>query len=302
MSLNKRKSQGNIILEAKFYETYYFCNCVRNILHDQFSYVRNLNDFYGEERFLGLIEPFAKYSTFHCFIEFIIENIYYESAENVDFELRNKIIKQHKNHPKTLINVNSDKLPIELALKFHSIEHQSFTEYLIEEGKAFLYINEDDVFEYISELRWSGAYEKLIQHTVKEVFHVLFQNRGLMLLFNDMMASALEFQNDIVPPDELKHLFAQCGILKRKSMPKWAKRAVFFRDKGRCVLCDKDLSGTLNLENLENYDHIVPLAKYGLNDISNIQLLCQECNQIEKKDGHAITSNKYQSWYAYDKI
>ncbi|MBV4522630.1 HNH endonuclease [Pseudomonas sp. SWRI74] len=68
--------------------------------------------------------------------------------------------------------------------------------------------------------------------------------------------------------------------MKRVTIPKWVRRAVFYRDRGRCVLCDKDLFGQINLENHKNYDHIVPLAKHGLNDTSNIQLLCKECNQM----------------------
>ncbi|MFW2567879.1 HNH endonuclease [Aliarcobacter butzleri] len=59
------------------------------------------------------------------------------------------------------------------------------------------------------------------------------------------------------------------------------------------------MSGILNLENKVNYDHIVPLDKYGFNDISNIQLLCFDCNQ-KKKANPAITSHFYQSWYSYE--
>jgi 5-methylcytosine-specific restriction endonuclease McrA len=60
-----------------------------------------------------------------------------------------------------------------------------------------------------------------------------------------------------------------------------------------------DLSGLVNIENSENYDHIVPLASYGLNDVTNIQLLCSKCNK-KKSGGTAITSYKYQTWYSYD--
>ncbi|NQX98816.1 MAG: HNH endonuclease, partial [Flavobacteriales bacterium] len=124
--------------------------------------------------------------------------------------------------------------------------------------------------------------------------------RELMMIFNDMLASSLESHSDIPPPQEQASLFKKSGKLIRKNIPKWVKRAVFFRDRGRCILYYKDLSGTMNIDNVENYDHIVPLAKYGLNDVSNIQLLCKECNQIEKRAGQAETSNKYQSWYTYD--
>lgn len=78
----------------------------------------------------------------------------------------------------------------------------------------------------------------------------------------------------------------------------WAQRAVFFRDRGKCVLCDSDVSGLVSLDNIENYDHIVPLSRWGLNDITNLQLLCVPCNQHEKRDGAVITSGRYQSWYS----
>jgi 5-methylcytosine-specific restriction endonuclease McrA len=60
------------------------------------------------------------------------------------------------------------------------------------------------------------------------------------------------------------------------------------------------LSGLINLENLENYDHIVALARFGLNDVCNLQLLCERCNQVEKRDGDAVTSARYQSWYSME--
>ena len=33
-------------------------------------------------------------------------------------------------------------------------------------------------------------------------------------------------------------------------MPEWVKRAVFYRDRGRCVLCGKDLSGQLAISRI----------------------------------------------------
>lgn len=288
------------MIKARFYETYYFCNIIRNVLHDQLSYLRSLHDFYGDDTYLNLIDPFEKYSSFHRFIEFIVDDVFYENASSVELDNRKECIERFSNLPPALKDGKYEKLPIELALEFHDISHCTFEEYLSENGKDFLKCNEDDIYEYMAELRFTGEYEALIEQTAKEVFHVLFQNRELMLLFNDMVAKGIEYQVEGGVPEEVEHLFKPNGTLVRKAIPKWVQRAVFFRDRGRCVLCDKDLSGTLNYENVENYDHIVPSAKYGLNDVSNIQLLCKECNQVEKKAGDPITSNKYQSWYAYD--
>ena len=71
-------------IEIRCFETYYFANAIRNILHDQFAYIRNLNDFYGDEQYLNFLEPFPKFSAFHSFIEFIVRTILFEDLDKVD--------------------------------------------------------------------------------------------------------------------------------------------------------------------------------------------------------------------------
>ena len=58
----------------------------------------------------------------------------------------------------------------------------------------------------------------------------------------------------------------------------------------------QDLSGILSLSDELEYDHIVPLKQGGPNDISNIQLLCKECNR-NKGDSKILTSGLYEKWY-----
>jgi len=287
------------VLEARFYETYYFCNIIRNVLCCPDDYLRILNDFYGDGAIFYRVSGFQKYSVLHDFIEFVVEDIYYDRVNSDAIADSKNLIDKFKDLPYLLDHIQPTKTPIERALDYHDIEHVSFQDFLSEHGKCFSDHDVDDVYEYFHELREQGIYRQLIEQTSKEVFHVLFQNRELMKIFNEMMAGALEYEASSEPPEGLKQLFSSPGILKRAAIPAWAKRAVFFRDRGRCVLCDKDLSGQVNLANHENYDHIVPLARHGLNDVSNIQLLCKQCNQIEKKAGKAITSRSYQSWYSY---
>ncbi|VXD20357.1 HNH endonuclease [Planktothrix serta PCC 8927] len=62
-------------------------------------------------------------------------------------------------------------------------------------------------------------------------------------------------------------------------IPKEVRRYVFLRDNYQCKSCGKTDS-----ETQLTIDHIIPLAKGGSNDISNLQTLCFECNQKKKAD------------------
>lgn len=58
---------------------------------------------------------------------------------------------------------------------------------------------------------------------------------------------------------------------RRYSVTGEMRRAVYERDRGRCVTC-----GSPN--DLE-YDHVLPVAKGGATSVDNLQLLCRPCNR-----------------------
>ena len=63
----------------------------------------------------------------------------------------------------------------------------------------------------------------------------------------------------------------------RIKIPSSVKKYVFERDNYRCQSCGKSSTQTeLSI------DHIIPLARGGSNDISNLQTLCQKCNKKKK--------------------
>ncbi|MEG3858622.1 HNH endonuclease [Microcoleus sp. herbarium12] len=60
----------------------------------------------------------------------------------------------------------------------------------------------------------------------------------------------------------------------RITIPPEVRKYVFTRNKYQCQSC-----GQTKLEAELTIDHIIPLARSGSNDISNLQTLCRTCNQ-----------------------
>lgn len=147
--------------------------------------------------------------------------------------------------------------------------------------------------------RWfyyqNQSFEILWEKITDEVFHLIFANRAFLLQFNLALANYLKSGKVCVPAE---YLDAK-GVIKRQSyIPGWVKRAVFYRDQGRCVLCQTDLTGLLSTDQVIHYDHIVPLNLWGINDPCNIQLLCASCN-LKKSGTHATSEFRYPPWWDY---
>ena len=63
----------------------------------------------------------------------------------------------------------------------------------------------------------------------------------------------------------------------RINIPQSVRKYVLQRNDYQCQSC-----GKRDKETQLNIDHIVPLAKGGSNDISNLQVLCRRCNSQKK--------------------
>lgn len=164
----------------------------------------------------------------------------------------------------------------------NGINHPSFDEYLQTHGLGIeSHLSEDIVIGYHFFLMKQPEYPDLIENIKQEIFYVLFPNRNFLKLFNEEIA-----KNARLLGREKQ---------KRKPIPKWVQKAVFHRDKGRCCFCFKDLTSFPNI-NITNYDHIIPLSNFGFNDVTNIQLLCDECNR-KKSDKSDAVGDHYYLWY-----
>ncbi len=284
------------LLEARYFATYSYASAVRNILHDRFAYLRDLEGFYGDDQLLEYTAPFRPHSAFHGFISYVVETIARHDFSDVELAQRQRNLANFSCIPAALEDLRPDLLPIEEAFAAHDIEYFPFRHMLAERGREFASATQDDLDEYLEETWLGAAWERLLEQFTEEAFLILFQNRLLLLLFNDMMSDHVRstFVSELDEP--YRSRFRGDGVLKRAPIPKWARRAVYFRDRGRCVLCRANLSGILSLRSVEHFDHIVALARGGLNDISNLQLLCGPCN-LKKRAGRTETSISYEPWY-----
>lgn len=270
-----------IISEIKYFETYYFTNIINNILNDPSNFLRSLNDFFGDQNYRNFLAPFPRTSRLHDFIIFIVDALNDEDT----LEYNNTGFLNGKR-----------KLWVELALEHYDFKFDHFKEYLHQKGKVISETDEDDISDYFMCLRLYGPYEELLERISEEIFFILFLNRKALQNFNLLISHQVEDRSlEELYVDDLPY-FRKNGVLRRKNIPKWVQRAVTHRDRGMCVSCHKNLSGQLSIGEIENFDHIIPLAKGGINDVTNIQLLCEKCNKT-KQSKNISTSIKYEKWY-----
>lgn len=274
---------NNEPIEVRYYNTYYYANFVFNLLSDRWEYMRVLHELFEDQGELAFIQPFEKYSALHKFIQFAIELMF---NDDLDSE-----------YTKHSIEKGKPRLPINHAFEFYEIEHTTFDQWLDTNKAQSTASVDDQLYEYYHELKLEEAYDHLVMRLVDETFFIMFLNRDALLLLNDLIAGYI---SDIKLTDleqEDVHHFMTDGVLKRTYIPQWARKAVFYRDRGACVICKKDLSGVLNISSEKHFDHIVALEQGGINDVTNLQILCDACN-LKKGGGEAKTSDLYERWYS----
>jgi hypothetical protein len=121
---------------------------------------------------------------------------------------------------------------------------------------------ENDNCVYMWFLQNELCFKMLFKKISLEVVLILFANKNFLLDFNILARKSFEE----LPKERL----SAKGIVRRTAIPAWVKKAVFYRDYGRCVFCNKDLTGIFSAMPSSNYDHIIPLFKQGFNDICNM--------------------------------
>jgi len=149
------------------------------------------------------------------------------------------------------------------------------------EGKLDHYISElDELLEVVS----IGITEA--------TFHILFADRDFLFSFSKFVGG---FIKELGPGDSA--IFKKKSVVKRSDyIPKWLRNAIFHRDKGRCQICTKDLTGLIRPDFDIHLDHMLPLEQSGTNDPTNFQLLCSKCNSSKGKKPIVSKQLIYTYW------
>lgn len=270
------------LLRMEFFETYYYANIVHNVLNDTTPYLRSLNSWHEDREVSLFLQPFPKWSVLHDFAQYIIEDLMYESLDDVTLD--------------AIVNNPRATLLVDQALACHDIKTPGFRTWLKQEKIDLADTTEDVIYDYHNELRLTGELDALLTQLTNEVFYLMFGNRALLSRLNNYISGVVgSLTLDDLTIEE-RHLLQKDGIPTRAYIPEWARRAVFFRDRGMCATCNTDLTGVISINATEHYDHIIPLAEGGINDVTNLQLLCGVCN-LKKGRRMFPTSTHYQPWY-----
>lgn len=228
-------------------------------------FLRNIEDIFGDMSSSNLTRKYPKWTCFHIFVEELISSVIFEDAEKSDS--------------------SPGKYWVDHLLRSNNLDHQNIQS---------LKFSHNDCYEHLDALQQNDLIAQLCETVAKQVFHVLFSNRGTMSAFGHMVDHYVLHAAPAFVPDA----FNKSGRLFRASAPTWAKSAVFHREKGRCVLCQTDLSKLFSQQSKIHYDHIIPLAHGGMNCVTNLQLTCSGCN-LDKGARSSATSREYEVWYDY---
>jgi HNH endonuclease len=257
-----------------------------------------------QEAIAGFLLPWQKETAVHRFARAVADEMFVKDTEGPYIQLYD----QDGNG-----SISTRRyLPVDIALRSYGIGDGEMFEVPPPDGvwrrEGNIYTWEESVkvanacYDYTVDLQWTAAYDELLIRIADEVFYTIFSNRTLLGRLHEVLAIYVSQENpdNFSDEPEIARLFNGAGKLKRVDPPQWVRRAIFFRDQGHCVMCSKDLTGLTDPLVAAQLDHIVPLELGGLNDLSNLQLLCESCNRRKAAD-LAQPSTRHRRYYEPDR-
>jgi hypothetical protein len=268
--------QSRVMQPFVFRNIYSEVAIVEELLNSEYTFQRLPWD---DPEFLAVLSKYSKFTLLH---HFVLTNL---SNEEGDYYWRRSyyFVDEHGERQQM-------RLDTEAMLAEYGIQVRPYDDFVKENSE--LPEGFDDEFKFWYHTHYDEFF--LLWHMrTEEIFHILFANRPFLLNFNNRVSEYLRSGKVAIPAEYLDDK----GVLKRQTyLPPWLRNAVYCRDHGRCVFCQKDLSGLLSTDRQVHYDHMVPLNLFGTNDPCNLQLLCDTCN-LKKGGTSSSSASVYPAWW-----
>lgn len=226
-----------------------------------------MSDFFDEDRCLSFIEPYPEQSALHVFTTWLACRMLNEETNDADLEAAREAGKGER----------AGLLAVDEAFLLYGMKGDSFAAFLREAGKKPAEAVEDDVYDYVEGLLECGTLEELGFKIADKAFPILLADAGAVEDFNEAVAERIAAMKtaDLEMEDAL--YFASDGRLHEAPMPPWVRKLVTKREAGKCARCAADLS-VANRRTC--FRLVVPASKGGINDVSNVHLLCERCGTL----------------------
>jgi hypothetical protein len=149
----------------------------------------------------------------------------------------------------------------------------------------------------------SNALENVLNYykdDIKSLSHIyatnfaerVFHDRQMCEYISHNIAVLYDYQG--LPAREKDEL--EVKKVSREVFPSWVKPTLLARERGQCANCGTTFN---ELECEPHIDHIIPLAGGGFNDLVNLQMLCDSCNNKKSASMQHASSSipEYLRWH-----
>lgn len=117
-----------------------------------------------------------------------------------------------------------------------------------------------------------------LNHLVKSAFAHLWYRKAFLLDFNLLLADVvLDLEKSEYP-----QLENDGKIVRATYFPVWIKDLILHREHGLCHYCNCLVASSAIPNQEYDIDHMVPIAKGGTNDPTNLVLSCPRCNNKKR--------------------
>jgi hypothetical protein len=198
------------------------------------------------------------------------------TTHEVEFEMNIGLGNSPKESKSNYGFISNNNIVANYSMKLNNIVYKKYIEKYLNYGK----LTSKEIFDYFIE---EVNKPKILRRKSNWATFIFFDHENLMYLYDDCIIEKKEL--DILMKEEKiiysGHRLHQGDFLKSWKLLKPKKVSVlkdrfliFKRDKYRCKICGRSAKDGIKLE----LDHIIPKSKNGINDISNYQTLCRDCN------------------------